>query len=54
MATLLNTEVPMNEIKNELAHIWSTVFAIEWTLAVGTLDGYVADAGDTTPITAFL
>ena len=54
MATLLNTEIPMNEIKNELSHIWSTVFAIEWTLAVGTLDGCVADAGEPTPITAFI
>ena len=53
MATLLNTAIPMNEIKNELAHIWSTVFAIEWTLAVGTLDECVADAGKPTPITAF-
>ena len=52
MATLLNTAIPMNEIKDELAHILSAVFAIEWTLAVGTLDKYVAKVGETTPIGA--
>jgi len=52
MATLLNTEIPMKEIKHELAHIWSTVFAIEWTQAVGTFDRCAADGGETTLIGA--
>lgn len=50
MATLLNTEIPMDEIKDELAHMLSTVFAIEWTVAAGTLDSYVTNAGETKPI----
>ena len=50
MATLLRTEIPMDAIKDDLAYILSTLFAIEWTLAVGTPDGYVTDAGDTTPV----
>lgn len=50
MATLLHTEIPMDEIKDELAHILSTLLANEWTRTVGTLDEYVTDAGDTTPI----
>lgn len=52
MATLLNTEIPIDEIKDELAHILSTVFAIEWALAVRALDGSTAYADDTTPIGA--
>jgi lipoyl(octanoyl) transferase len=52
MATLLNTEIPMDEIKEDLARILGTVLAIEWTPAVGTLDEYVAGAGQTTPIGA--
>ena len=52
MATLLHTTIPMDEIRDELACILSTVFAIEWTLAVGTLDGYVTGAGDTAPVGA--
>lgn len=47
MAALLKTEIPMDEIKDELAHILSTMFAIKWTLAVGTLDGSAVDAGET-------
>lgn len=50
MATLLDTGIPMDEIKDELAYSLSTVFAIEWTLAVGTLDGYVTGADDTAPV----
>ena len=50
MATLLGTKISTGEIKIELAHMWGTVFPIEWTVAVGTLDSYVTNAGDTTPI----
>lgn len=50
MATQLHTEIPMDAIKGDLADILSRMFvAIEWTLAVGTLDDYVTDAGGTTP-----
>lgn len=52
MATLLNTEIPMDEIKDDLARMLSTVFAIEWAPVVGTHDGYVADAGQTSAIGA--
>ena len=49
MATLLRTEISMDTIKSDLADIVSRMFAIEWTLAAGTLDGGVTDAGNTTP-----
>jgi lipoyl(octanoyl) transferase len=49
MATLLQTAISMDEIKDELAVGLNTAFAMEWTQAVGTLDGYVTEAGDTTP-----
>ncbi len=52
MATLLNTQIPMDEIKDELARILSSVFAIEWTVAIGTLDRHVAYTGAPTPIGA--
>lgn len=52
MATLLNTEIALDEIKDELARILSTTLAIEWTPAACTLDRYAADVGETTPIGA--
>ena len=49
MATLLHTEIPIDEIKRDLADILSRMFAIERTLAVCTLDGYMPNAGDMVP-----
>ena len=52
MSAFLNTEIPMSEIKDDLAYILSTMFAMEYTRAVGTLDEYIADAGKTTSVGA--
>lgn len=50
MATLLRAKISVDEIKIELAHLLSTMFSLEWTVAVGTLDRYGTNAGETTPI----